>query len=243
MKTCFINILLFILAISPALGQNVSPLFQVMSSSSLIDRPQLFRDMDNNIDSNLAKVQPGLNVDYFKDKMTLLRDNMFGDLDVLVDSTKVEDILTIRTRLGTSLTDSIRISLFYDAINVSQIRWEKGGEESFIIHLPRTGDNIYDSLVTNIDSIIAKEILFPAIQRGLEVLPTGSLRGVLLASVYHYFETVGIKNELIDSIESMIDRADTASIPSRYKDATKIARICIAYLNGIGSSEIQQVCP
>jgi len=53
---------------SVGLGQTVSPLQQVMSTSSLISRPQVFRDMQTKVLEKLHGTTPGLHLDdFYKD--------------------------------------------------------------------------------------------------------------------------------------------------------------------------------
>ena len=61
------------LVASVGLGQTVSPLQQVMSTSSLISRPQVFRDMQAKILETVHNNSPGLHLDDFYEEMSAAR--------------------------------------------------------------------------------------------------------------------------------------------------------------------------
>ena len=66
-------ILLILVCCSVLQGQTVSPLFQVMSSNSLINRPMIFREMQDEIQKQVDKTTPGLLINDFYQDMALWR--------------------------------------------------------------------------------------------------------------------------------------------------------------------------
>ncbi len=61
------------LFVSSAYGQTASPLQQVMSTSSLISRPQVFRDMQAEILKKVHNNSPGLHLNEFYEEMSAAR--------------------------------------------------------------------------------------------------------------------------------------------------------------------------
>ncbi|MDA0748698.1 MAG: hypothetical protein O2954_19445, partial [bacterium] len=57
----------------PLSGQTLSSLHQVLSSSSLIDRPQVFRDLQSAIRDSIGNVEPGLRLNGFYSRMSTAR--------------------------------------------------------------------------------------------------------------------------------------------------------------------------
>jgi hypothetical protein len=107
-KVFAVAVLLILVCCGVLQGQAVSPLFQVMSSNPLIDRPEVFREMQRNIDMEFGKTPPGLHLDVFYQKMYQAEDKILSYVQSLnvrltPDSTAVKilfigDSLEIRFR-------------------------------------------------------------------------------------------------------------------------------------------------
>jgi hypothetical protein len=66
-------LLLLMMITAPAFGQRMSPLFQILGSNALIDRPEEFRTMQADIDVELDSLKPGVRLDYLYQKSEQLR--------------------------------------------------------------------------------------------------------------------------------------------------------------------------
>ncbi len=66
-------ILIFYFLASIYFAQNITTLNQLVGSSTLIDRPELFREMQAQISDKLEHVEPGIQVDYITNKIVDLR--------------------------------------------------------------------------------------------------------------------------------------------------------------------------
>jgi hypothetical protein len=110
---CTILALLVSLVWHPAGAQNVSPLEQVMSTSSLISTPQVFRDMQSDILKKAQGVTPGLHLDDFYKDMSDARTIFLKKIhDARLIVSPVEDKLLLK--LG-STGLSVSIPLKKDA--------------------------------------------------------------------------------------------------------------------------------
>lgn len=59
-------------------GQTLSPLHQFLSSNSMLNRPQVFRDLQTNIAADFGKVKPGLRIDILYEKMSKIRPELLN---------------------------------------------------------------------------------------------------------------------------------------------------------------------
>ena len=84
MAKIVLMLVLVFLAIGSACSQMVSPLHQVMSANSLINRPEVFRDMQEYIASAYKDLPPGVKLDYFYKKMVPIRDNLLSYIEAPV---------------------------------------------------------------------------------------------------------------------------------------------------------------
>ena len=103
-----VALLVFSLAPS-ARAQRLSSVFDVFASNSLINRPSIFRTMQNNIGDEIDKVRPGLKVDILTDRMAALREHVMTPLRKLafgVDASTSPSRLTF-DGVGETVTFSI----------------------------------------------------------------------------------------------------------------------------------------
>jgi hypothetical protein len=74
-------------------AQTVSPLFQVMSSNSLINRSQVFRDLQQSIKDVHGTTKPGINLEYFYEKMSAVRESILAKIQAPVLQYKKDSVL------------------------------------------------------------------------------------------------------------------------------------------------------
>ncbi len=64
-------------------GQIISPLHQMLSSNSPLNRPQVFRDLEDKIGDEFGKVEPGLRTDLLYKQMSIARQKIGAVIDSL----------------------------------------------------------------------------------------------------------------------------------------------------------------
>jgi hypothetical protein len=117
-------------------AQSVSPLQQVMTTTSLISRPEVFRDLQTNIDSELGKVKPGLQIEGMHEAIGSIRDKL---LDILNTN-------NINININAA-ADPINIS-----INIG--KWNK----NIILPSLATRQKIIQDIKTNVQEELRAEI-------------------------------------------------------------------------------------
>ena len=78
MKKTTLLCVLICLSVGPLRAQFVSSLHQVMSSTSLINRPQVFRDLQASIQEEVGKTEPGINLGVLSEKVGDIRRALLG---------------------------------------------------------------------------------------------------------------------------------------------------------------------
>jgi hypothetical protein len=74
-------------------SQTVSPLFQVMSSNSLINRPEVFRDLQVNIENVVGKTKPGLQLNILYQQLSDVRRSLTSAIKApFIDKKMSEDL-------------------------------------------------------------------------------------------------------------------------------------------------------
>ena len=96
MKPFRLGLILEIVAVSFLSAQSVSPLYQVMTTNSLIARPEVFREMQENLDAEFGKKTAGLQLEGLHEVFGDIRQhviNLVGTPHVVL--TSAENVITI----------------------------------------------------------------------------------------------------------------------------------------------------
>jgi hypothetical protein len=96
MKSMRAILIFHVLTVTTALSQSVSPLYQVMTTNSLISRPEVFREMQDSLDFEFGKNMPGLQIEGLHDAFGSIRQRII-DIAVAPTITLNEGSLTIRS--------------------------------------------------------------------------------------------------------------------------------------------------
>ena len=105
---CTAVLFAFFLPLAEMHGQTISPLEQVMTTTSLISRPLIFRDLQASIDTELGKQPPGLQIEGMHDAIGNVRNQLLDLIQqptVKYDSSQGTIHISFR-----SWNDSIQIS-------------------------------------------------------------------------------------------------------------------------------------
>lgn len=113
-------------------GQSMSGLHQVLASNSLIDRPQVFRDLQTNIEDTLKTVQPGVKLDYLYGKIDGIRPRILANLQIGFDieETSLSDGYTIKINFkdkiiwSEKLTNNIKYKAFDSLLDTMEVELE-----------------------------------------------------------------------------------------------------------------------
>lgn len=101
-------------------AQGVSPLQQVMSTSSLISRPQVFRDMQSKILEKVSSTSPGLHLDDFYDEMSKARTHFIRRIhEARFRLSYARDTISILTLDKSTLT--IALASGTDSLNLADV--------------------------------------------------------------------------------------------------------------------------
>lgn len=122
-------------------GQDLSPLIAPLTTNQLIDRPLLFRDLQNNLSTEIGSVKPGLQVNYLNKKLKDLRAlsiDKIGKIKLVLESSDNLNYKLI-LRLGGELSSDITI---IEKVNLNDISVNK----------------IFDNLEVKLDFFINEKI-------------------------------------------------------------------------------------
>lgn len=102
------HIIFLLFCVASSFAQRISPLFDLISSNSLINRTKVFREMQLNIDKELVGIQPGLRMDSLSGRITSIHKKLSDKLDLpTIDTSK--GIMTLRFK---KLTDIPSLSIY-----------------------------------------------------------------------------------------------------------------------------------
>lgn len=90
-RLCLVPVLKSLL-VGVVSAQTVSPLQQVVASSSLISRPEVFRTLQASLENEYGNVKPGVRLDAFYAKMSVARKKILEQIDQLrIDRVRLTD--------------------------------------------------------------------------------------------------------------------------------------------------------
>lgn len=176
----------------PMYGQTVSPLFQVMSSNSLINRPEAFRELQDYLNQRYENVPKGLQLDYFYDKIgqgrslllekikaptLVLKENntklvaTYEGKELTIDVKEVKKVATIIHNLHDLLNDSLRSVLqpLIKKIGIND-QEEKAVISSLLIVLKKSGIVEGEISLGNSSQDLAQVIVSILIQKVEEII-------------------------------------------------------------------------
>lgn len=134
-------ILCFVLLVLPAFylhaqsiektPPRISPLFNYLTSNSYLHRSPVFRDMQDNINTKMKDVKPGLRVDYFFDKMSAVHKALGQRLQAEFNSTdsfiRIYLVDEARKDSNRAVLDSLKLSDVHLSVFYNQVitKWRK----------------------------------------------------------------------------------------------------------------------